>query len=211
MTDTTAERIGSYYPTIYMTIASIVVALAFENLFALLKAHEELWSRAGFLVWAQAVMVVFIGVMFWYHSSLFSASMRRIFSLADAFNPFLVLFALNAMVASMERDHFALFFVLTGLNMATGPIVFRGWGRIYAAERNQPALVHVFRRAGHRALGLAIVNLSVGMGGAFGVVPEPVAAAIGISTIAVAIAVFLPAWERAWSEATGVQRERIPS
>ena len=206
MPESTEDKIREHYPTMYMTIVSVVVALVFENLFAAMKERDDLWSFSSALLWVEAGAVVLSGVLFWFHSLLFSASIRQLFSLRDAINPFVVLFVLNILVASISTE-FSMFFLFWAFTMATGVVTWGYWERLYEAERGDPSARGSFRTVRLISGGIALAVLGVSAGGWVDLVSPLFATVFGVVVITSILFWVQPAFRRGWQKAAGVSTQ----
>ena len=161
---------------------------------------ELVGGVAVMVLWVEAGAVVLSGVLFWYHSSLFSASIRQVFSLRDAINPFVVLFVLNILVASISTE-FSMFFLFWAFTMATGVVTWGYWERLYEAERGDPSAHGSFRTVRLISGGIALAVLGVSAGGWVDLVSPLFATVFGVLVITSILFWVQPAFRRGWQKA----------
>jgi len=86
--NTIETRLSENYPTIQMTVVSLVVALVFENLIQVLKEQPAAWrmTSESFLMWSQCVVTVNLAAMYWVKLTVDSSTLRVPFSPLDGLN-----------------------------------------------------------------------------------------------------------------------------
>ena len=124
---THAEQVQQGFPTVYLTLTSIVIALAVEKLIDRIQGLEGLLQLDAFavLTWLQAGVVFVVALLMFVLASYIVVGFRLDFRLQDAVMPFLVLIMVSVVIATIGQGPEPLFFYIGGLGQATGFIFFR--------------------------------------------------------------------------------------
>jgi hypothetical protein len=107
VTSVAEQRLRENYPTVQMTILSLIIALVYENLVGEMRAQQNIWvwSEETLFVWSQCAFMLVGPAAFWFAYSLFTCTVRPGFLREDAFAPVGAALFFNVMVANLGTDH----------------------------------------------------------------------------------------------------------
>lgn len=195
--------------SVYVTLVSIVVALALENLVGQARTMGALWEwqRGSLLTWLQAILVFLMALNFWIMSTYLALALRWDISVRDAAGSLLFLFILNGLIATMGPAAEPTFFWIFGVgNTAAGFVILDVLHRSDRLARNGAFLARFrFRR------GVAAAILMVGIGLGVGLLVQLGAGGLALATAATAAIIPLSLWilgefSASWWQALGRPR-----
>ena len=119
------RQLRKNFPGVYLTMLSIVVALAAEGLLARLDEVEALFeiSGANFLVWSQSSLVLLLAALFWWVTVRWVVSFPWRFGFSDAIGPLGMLLAFRVLVTAVGTGAGRWFGAL-GLIAVGGSIIY---------------------------------------------------------------------------------------
>ena len=102
-----ARRARAHFPTIQITMVSIIVALALQQWLDRLPAVDAMWepTLVAARIWCQALTAVVIIVKMWSGFVLASVVTERVPSALDLLGPIGILIFVDAQIASIGVDH----------------------------------------------------------------------------------------------------------
>lgn len=117
------QALRQHFPSVYLTLISILIALAIETLLGKLAGFEGLfvWSGARAVVWGQAGLILLIAALYWWVAVRWVCSIPWPFSFFDTVGSFGLLVALHFLVTfvgSQSGDWF----------VALGLMSLASWG-----------------------------------------------------------------------------------
>jgi len=120
-----------------MTFVSLIVALVYENLVGSIVAHGVSWPTTSFdvLFWVQCLVVATTPLMYWFTTSIVSASIRIAFSPRDTLLVILpgpVFMMLAASIGSSGTELVWAF--AASLLYGSAWLVFREYERLYTLD-----------------------------------------------------------------------------
>jgi hypothetical protein len=113
------------FPAVYVTMLSIVVALAAEGLLAKLDGIDTLFeiSGASLLIWTQGALVLVLAALFWWVTVRWAVSFPWRFGISDALGPLGLLVAVHFLVTAIGTGG-GRWFGAQGLIAAGGSIIY---------------------------------------------------------------------------------------
>lgn len=138
---THARRLEEGFPTIYLTLYSIVIALALEKLIDRVQGLAA-WplDAERLLIWLLAGGLFTTVFLMWLLASYTVLALRWDLSWIDAVTPFFVLVLFSAAIASIGHGRGEAFFIIAAVGQGTGNVVFRQVMR-EAAERPENEVI----------------------------------------------------------------------
>ncbi len=201
----TEARFRDNYPTIYMTMISLIVGLLYENLVGQMQELPALW-RGGpesFFVWVQCAALVSQPLLFWFTQTVNAASVRAMFSPRLAMIPILASTSLFFFVSNIGAEHALAWLYVWGFLYIAAFASFRDFGTLYEQDPDAPGGQWAHRRSGLGMLSTGAVVL----GGAvafhlevFGLLGAGAFLAVGSLASIASHAV----WYGEWKSAVGV-------
>jgi len=146
---THAEEVQQGFPTVYLTLTSIIIALAVEKLIDRIQGLEGLlqFDALAVLTWLQAGVVFAVALLMFVLASYIVVGFRLDFRLQDAATPFFVLIMVSVVIATVGRGPEPLFFYIGALGQGTGLIFLKT--TLQRAERH-PENELLLRHADYR-------------------------------------------------------------
>lgn len=116
------EQLQEGFATIYLTLSSVVIALALEKLFDRIVAVAPLppVDAAGALIWLQGGIVLVVAFMMFVMVSYLVLALRWEIGVMDAAMPFLLLILLAAVITAIGRGAGTAFFYIAAVGQGTG-------------------------------------------------------------------------------------------
>ena len=167
--ETVRAQAKEMFPTIYLTLMSIIQALALEALWSAVNERSHLWSwNVDVLTgWLQVCAVAELIFFLWMASVHVIIRFRWVVSLRDSLNPFVIGIGEFWLTALIQPHTVHLWFYLLAAGFAFG--VWVNWSTVRAAER-EPENMPYFRLFAPRArhynrplAGVILVSLFAGV------------------------------------------------
>ncbi len=135
MTDPVANA-RTLFPTIQITLVSIVVALALQELLSRLPTIDALWHTTivGARVWCQVLVALVIIIKMWTGFVLTAVATERVPRALDLVGPILVLVFVDAQIASIGVEHALRWWYVLGAGSLVAAAFIAGQAPIAAAE-----------------------------------------------------------------------------
>lgn len=207
-------RIKEMFPSIYLTLVSMIQAIALEALFSHAQELDVLWSRtaAGVSTWLQVFFTFHVIFYTWLVYSQGVVAMRWVLGFRDAFFPFAIGALEFLVIATTGPDTVPLWFGAAGLAFLTGAWVF-GFGiqraRQESENREVTARISVTRVMGPIAA-LAAICLIAAVLSQIGIAgPRAILLLAVLSNSLMVVATIL--WVRTWRGILGSAREATAS
>lgn len=120
------ERLQDGFATIYLTLASVVIALALEKLFdrMVTVAPFPPVDPAGVLTWVQGGIVLVVAFTMFIMVSYLVLALRWDIGVVDAGMPFLLLILLAAVITTIGRGAGTAFFFIAAVGQGSGGLAF---------------------------------------------------------------------------------------
>ncbi|NIP79266.1 MAG: hypothetical protein GWM90_08665, partial [Gemmatimonadetes bacterium] len=120
------ERIHHEFSTVYLTLTSVVIALALEKLLDRMAAVAPLppTDPDGLLVWLLGGTLFVTTFTIWLLSSYLVLALRWDIGLLDATGPFFILVLISTAVTTIGRSSIA-FFYIAAMGQGSGYALFR--------------------------------------------------------------------------------------
>lgn len=163
------------FPTIQITLVSIVVALALQQLLDLMPKIDALWELTivGARIWCQVLVGFVIIIKMWTGFVLTAVAIERVPRPLDLMGPIGVLIFVDAQIACVGVEHTLLWWYVLGIGSLVAAAFIasqtpyaadavRGTDGAVAAGFRRPAYVEV--AAGVLALGIAVLHHLVEFG-----------------------------------------------
>ncbi len=196
------ERVRGNFPTIYLTLHSIIIAVVLEALWQPLGAKSVLPTDP--LLWMQALVYVSSAFNVWLHTSLFGSSMPGVLTPREAAMPFALLILFSAMLATMgSLERAPWWFYSTGTLFMTAYPAWRIWERAHEDDPGSFEGIGVYRGASRVNVGNAVFLFAAGAAVHLGFIGAGGAAILCAPLIALTIVGSL-VWVRGWRRAIGL-------
>jgi hypothetical protein len=97
------QKLRKNFPAVYVTMMSIIVALAAEELLARLDRIETLFEFSGacLVIWTQSSLVLLLAALFWWVTVRWVVSIPWRFGFSDAIGPLVLLVAFHFFAAAV--------------------------------------------------------------------------------------------------------------
>ena len=207
------ERLHRQFSAVYLTLSSVVVALALEKLLDRMAIVAPLppGDVDGLLVWLLGVVLFVTTFAIWILSSYTDLALRWDIGVLDAAGPFFILVLLGAAVATIGRSAVA-FFYIAALGQGSGYVLLR---QILAEARRYPVNDPLLKHSDYRATYVAgLLSTAVPLAtavllqaGAIGVRGAVVGAAVLLLTLFVIVGTFSRSW---WGAVAAADAEGKP-
>ena len=171
------QRIRAHFPTIQITMVSIVVALALQELLDRLPTIDALWEPSWIAarIWCQAFVAFAIIIKMWSGFVLNASISERVPGPIDLLGPMGILVFVDAQIASIGVDGFARWAYILGagslvaaayissqrITTASSAVTATAARRAFRSIPN-PAFVEAWIAAAALAAGLAHQTLQLG-------------------------------------------------
>lgn len=205
------SQLKQQFPAVYVTLISIIVALAVERLFSRLGSFGMPLGGDGaaLLVWLQAFAVFQLAVCMWFLASLFVITFRWVLRFSDSVGPFALLFLLNLLISSIGAETAHHWLYLAGVGSFTSAGVFSASLRKAAREPENRERLDRRRFIPAVVATIALGGLMLGFGllvhiGVFGIRW----ASVGVVAFCLGLGVAVWLWHRAWRQSLGLEDER---
>jgi hypothetical protein len=206
------EQLKINHAPVFLTLVSVVVALALEDLLSLVRASPVLWQAdtASLRLWLKVLLALEASFLLWVAYSGLLLSLRWVFGVWDAAQVFflaIILYAFNS-VAFLESGHFLLYTAALFPFSGCGVL----WSNLHRASQ-YPENEEVLRRAAYRGtllLGAALTGtiLVFAILVHTGAVGDTAESLFGLATI-VAFALWLSFFMRAWRRSVSAQPDLV--
>lgn len=155
------KRFRSSFPTIHMTMISLIVALLYENLVSGMRDLEGLWEgdAESFFLWAQCFVLTINPLLFWFTQTLNSAALRAVFVPRLALVPVLVAAALFFFVSNLGLEHASAWLYGWGVLTSLAWVAFRDFGSLYESDGDTPGGLTSHKRSGAVMVATGLVVL----------------------------------------------------
>jgi hypothetical protein len=195
------EEVQTGFATVYLTLASVVIALALEKLFDRLVAVAPLppTDAAGILTWLQGGIVLVVAFAMFVMASYLVLALRWDFGILDAAAPFLLLVLLGAIITSIDHGREAAFFYIAAVGQGAGGLtVFQVLREAARNPVNDEILARsdytwtfalgIFSSVAPLVVGVLLHTGTIGMRGA----------SVGASVLLVSLLALLRVFSRSW-------------
>ena len=140
-----ALRVRTHFPGVYITLISIVVALAMENLVSELRGLRGSGSLLDTaIVWSQAFAVFAVVVTVWTGSSLGALTLRWLPRIFDLAGPLVLLVLINLGIAAIGAEAPHRFLYVAAAGSFLGFLTIRSLNTRAAQSRENRELLGVF-------------------------------------------------------------------
>lgn len=97
------QKLRKNFPAVYITMMSIIVALAAEELLTRLDGIETLFEFSGacLVIWTQSSLVLLLAALFWWVTVRWVVSIPWRFGFSDAIGPLVLLVAFHFFAAAV--------------------------------------------------------------------------------------------------------------
>jgi hypothetical protein len=211
------ERVRREFSAVYLTLSSVVVALALEKLLDRMTTVAPLPpdSPDGFLIWLSGATLLFTTFGIWLIASYLVLGLRWDIGLLDAAGPFAILVLLSVAIATIGRSWAAFFYVAT-LGQGSGYLIIR---RVLTEARRDPVNEPLLTESdygrtfafGALSTVIPLVTAVLLHTGAIGSVGAVVGVALLLLTVIAVVVTFSQAWWRALVAVGATERERQPA
>lgn len=140
------ERLQEGFATIYLTLSSVVIALALEKLFDRMVSVALLppTDLPGTLIWLQGAVILLIAFCIFIISAYFTLALRWEIGVFDAAAPFLLLILLAGAITAIGRGNGTVFFYLAAVGQGSGIWVIT---QVVREARRNPANHGILHRS----------------------------------------------------------------
>lgn len=204
------ERLHREFSAVYLTLSSVVVALALEKLLDRMTTVAPLppGGPDGLLIWLFGAVLFVTTFAIWILSSYTVLALRWDIGVLDAAGPFFILVLLGAAIATIGRSAVA-FFYIAAVGQGSGYLLLR---QILAEARRYPVNAPLLEHSDYRATYIAgllsaaapLATAVLLQTGAIGVGGAVVGAALLLLTLFVIIGTFARSWWGAIAAADAV-------
>ncbi len=172
-----ADKARTLFPTIQITLVSIIVALALQQLLNLLPTLDALWefTIVAARIWCQALVAFVIIIKMWTGFVLAAVVTDRVPRAIDLLGPMAVLIFVDAQIASIGVEHtlrwwyvmgagslVAAWFIAGQMSIVSGSAARVADDDRVATGFRRPAVVEA--AAGVLALGIAVLHHLIELG-----------------------------------------------
>jgi len=202
-------RLQENFPTIQMTLVSLIVALVYENLVGAVSDHEggSAVTPENYLFWSQCGFLTLTPLMYWFTLSLQTASIRAIFSPRDALLPIAPGIAFIILASTVGEGSGVSWIATAGVLFATGWFAFQEYGRLYEADPDAPGGIGAHQFSARIMFGIALIL------GVNALLLQTHAIGLIVSSISLWAATLLGVyahvrWYSEWSHAVGMKHAK---
>ena len=135
------RRVRAQFSTIQITMISIVVALALQELLDRLPTIDALWQPSSIAVrlWCQVLVAFAIIVKMWVGFVLGAASTERVPRVSDLLGPMGILVFVDAQIASIDVEHALRWFYILGVGQLAAAAFIAGQQMAFGDARRDAA------------------------------------------------------------------------
>jgi hypothetical protein len=140
------ERLQEGFATIYLTLSSVVIALALEKLFDRMVSVAPLppTDLPGTLIWLQGAVILLVAFCIFVISAYFALALRWEIGVFDAAAPFFLLILLAGAITAIGQGRGTAFFYIAALGQSSG---FGVITQVLREARRNPANHEILHRS----------------------------------------------------------------